>query len=1187
MRSRQAAERTPWPSARALTLAVGSALLAAALPASALDPRQRVADYGLDQWSIEQGLPSDGVRSVTQTPDGYLWLATAGGLVRFDGARFVVFNRRNTPAIPDNSVEVLETGGDGAIWAGTYNAGLIRHDADGWSVFDLRDGLPNADVTSLLAEPDGTLWIGTAVGGLTRRRGKSFATWGVEDGLCGARVRSLARGAGGTIWIGTQAGLARFQGGTFTCLTEHDGLADNDVRAVYEDRSGNVWIGTESGFHRLTNGQIHRFRPSDGLLDARVRALLEDRDGNLWIGTEGGDVNRYRSGRFQGLGTGLGLRQERVSCLYEDREGSLWIGTRSGLSRLKTTKFNTIELQDDVANRTAQAALQDRDGSLWLGTDNGVNHIDRGRVRHYGLAEGLADLDVQALWQDTDGTLWVATWRGLSRMRNGRLEPFGHNADPFFNVIHRDRTGILWLGGKALRKLDKNGNATRIDELPNGNVFAIEETRDGTLWVGGQFGLAFLRNGHFHTYDPAEMHAPNAVNAILEDDDGSLWLGTRRGLVRVKDDRVTSFASPQGLPETVVGAVMQDGRGALWITSTAGLFRVRREDLAAFADRRARRLTFEHYGMADGLKSTECATQTSPAAFRMDDGRLLVPTLRGAVIFDPVAFEKKNRDIPPVYVEEVRADDRRVAEGASLPPGTRKFELHYTALSLLIPEKVRFRYKLEGFDRDWVEPTPQRVAYYTNLASGSYVFRVQGANDDGAWNDAGAAFHFSLRPHLYERWPFQALAALAIVGVALAVHRLRVRYFHSEQQRLAREVQARTADLARANGELGQLARLKDEFLANMSTELRTPLNAILTTSESLQEGTAGEVTPEQRDCLRMMESSGRHLLSVIDDILDVSRIQEGEMELEISRVLVQPLASASLKFVQESAYKKQLQLSSTVSPDVEAIQADERRLRQVLINLLSNAVKFTPPGGQIGLDISRDRRDGVVRFTVWDTGIGISPENAAKLFQPFVQVDASLAREYSGTGLGLALVYRMISLHGGSVSLESQVGKGSRFSFFLPASAAIAADAEAAKETETESPAPSSDAPLVLVVDDNEASRITLQKYLLSRGYRVALAEDGVQAVERTRAKRPDVVLMDVQMPGMDGLEATRRIRADPAVGTTPIIALTALAMPADRVRCFEAGANDYQAKPLSLRRVLTVIEKQIGRAAPRGRDR
>ncbi len=410
-----------------------------------------------------------------------------------------------------------------------------------------------------------------------------------------------------------------------------------------------------------------------------------------------------------------------------------------------------------------------------------------------------------------------------------------------------------------------------------------------------------------------------------------------------------------------------------------------------------------------------------------------------------------------------------------------------------------------------------------------------------------------------------------------------------EQALLTQRVAERTAELSAANAELARAARVKDEFLASMSHELRTPLNAILGLVEVLQAQSRGPLNEDQLKFLRIIEESGRHLLALINDILDVAKIEAGKLALQPDSVSIEAVCQASLQFVKQAALKKRVSVSFEMNNPQMTIRADARRLKQILANLLSNAVKFTPEGGQVGLEIRGEPEQEVIRFVVWDTGLGIAPEHLPRLFQPFVQIDSSLSRQHEGTGLGLVLVSRLVELHGGSISVESDgvPGRGSRFTVSLPWQATGDRPQTAADRPRTadDRPQPIEAKPsvvcgqpsaVILLAEDNEANIQLLTDYLGGEGYRVIVARNGAEALDRAREEQPDLILMDVQMPGMDGLEAIGRLRTEAQLATVPIIALTALAMPGDRERCLTAGANDYVSKPVGLKELVGMIEVQ-----------
>lgn len=404
-----------------------------------------------------------------------------------------------------------------------------------------------------------------------------------------------------------------------------------------------------------------------------------------------------------------------------------------------------------------------------------------------------------------------------------------------------------------------------------------------------------------------------------------------------------------------------------------------------------------------------------------------------------------------------------------------------------------------------------------------------------------------------------------------------------ERTQLAKRVEERTQELSQANAELARAARLKDEFLANMSHELRTPLNAVLGLADALEDGVYGTINERQTRALRHILESGRHLLALINDILDVSKIEAGKLNLEFGPIAVDSLCESSVNFVKQSAAKKQLQIRVDVDPQVHIVIADERRLKQILVNLLNNAVKFTPEHGTIGIQVVGDPMEEITRFAVWDTGVGIAAEDMAELFKPFVQLDSQLNRAHEGTGLGLALVQRMVDLHGGSITVESTPGRGSKFIVAIPwleERLKPLADQIPVERVVPSTPAANAVAatpPRILIVEDNEINITTFADYLAVKGYKMFVARSGGEALSCLPEVLPDLILLDIQMPGMDGLEVAQRIRAGNVVATVPIIALTALAMPGDRERCLATGMNDYLSKPVNMRRLHQVIAEHL----------
>jgi signal transduction histidine kinase/ligand-binding sensor domain-containing protein len=792
---------------------VAAALVLAATPALALDPGRALASYSVDAWSVDRGLPENSVFAVVQTRDGYLWVGTTGGLARFDGLRFTTFDKTNTSAIRHNQIQALLEDHAGALWIGTYGGGLACLKDGRFRSYTTRDGLASDTVRSISQSRDGTLWIGTHGAGLARLQDGVFRTLTIRDGLAGDLVRAVRASRDGTVWVGTNHGLNRLRGEVVETLTTGTGLLHENVTSLFEDRRGRMWIGTSGGLNVYADGRLHGYTTSDGLSAGRVFSIQEDRDGNLWVGTEGGGLNRFRGGRFEAVRAKDGLGSDAVRALHEDREGNLWIGTYGGgLARVRDG-FVVHTAQDGLPDDHVRAVLEDRRGSVWAATAAGLGRWQDGRWRSYTKEAGLSDDAVLSLCEDHVGALWVGTRDGgLHRFLDGRFQVFTTRQGLPNNTvmaIAEGRDGVLWVGTEGGVARFAQGRFTvygTAQGLSFPEVRAIHEDRRGDLWIGTfGGGLNRFRDGRFTSWTRREGLSNDFVYSIHEDADGALWIGTLgEGLNRIQDGRLTVFRVKDGLFHDVIFRVMEDDHDNLWMSSNRGIFRVSRRDLLEHAAGRRAHVTSVSYGVADGMKTNECTGGPQPAGWRARDGRLWFPTRKGLVVIDP-EHVRANTLPPPVAIEQVRADRIELPPGAALeaPPGRGELEFQYTGISFLGPENMRFRYKLEGFDADWVEAGTRRLAHFTNLAPGTYRFRVKAQNKDGVWNEGGAVVDVRLAPHFYQtRWFLASaiLGALAsAVGLTLAagwgIHRVRVSQMKArfgavlaERNRIAREL---------------------------------------------------------------------------------------------------------------------------------------------------------------------------------------------------------------------------------------------------------------------------------------------------------------------------------------------------------------------------------------------------------------
>jgi len=751
-------------------------------------------------WQASDGLPEQTVQAFAQTPDGFLWIGTTGGLVRFDGAHFLVFDRQNTPALRENSVFCLMVARDGALWIGTEGGGLARYAHGEFRSWGTGEGLSNDFVRALAQDAQGNIWAGTD-NGLLRLEGDHFVRVDGIGLVPPLAVHAIYIDHFGALWVGGSR-LLRILGNNITEYTMRGEASQNRVKSIVQTRDGTLWVGTVSGLNRMAPG-TKGFERVNGIAGT-VRVLRQTADGVLWIGTIGQGAYQYRGGSLMQITAPALLPSNTVLNFFEDSERNFWIGTQSGMLRLTQSEVRIVPLPK--ANDSDFGTIyQDRDGSFWIGSTL-LFHMKDGEVTPEVLP-GMAGVHVRNVYRDRSGALWVGTdGDGVYRIAEGRtthLTTKDGLSNNFVRAMTQDRDGSMWVtADEGLNHIFWQRDRARIvsyqmrDGLAYFSTRALLEDRKGDLWIGTDRGVSHMRKGVFVSDAATAALAQMKVWAIHEDADGGLWFGTRNnGLFRYRDGQFAQFTTADGLPGNAIYQILEDSAGHMWLSGPNGVALVNRHELDAQAGLLKRHLALTFYSTADFAANSEIYGGTQSSGCITSAGDVWFPSDLGPI---HILAERRTPLPPPaLQIEAVLADGRPVAMDApvALRPSNGRLEFDFTPIQLSSQDGLRFRYMLEGFEKNWSAATAAHTADYTNLPAGRYRFRVEAFEVSNPAAVSEASIAIVQKPFFYRTWWFMAACVALIALLVYAVYQYRVRHVRAkfeavleERSRLAREM---------------------------------------------------------------------------------------------------------------------------------------------------------------------------------------------------------------------------------------------------------------------------------------------------------------------------------------------------------------------------------------------------------------
>jgi signal transduction histidine kinase/ligand-binding sensor domain-containing protein/DNA-binding response OmpR family regulator len=1188
-----------------------------------------------DNFTLEDGLSNNIIHCALQDSRGYMWFGTNHGVTRFDGYKFTSFRSSptDTNSLSGLLVRVIYEDRAGNLWIGTESGGLNLFDREKERFIhvlaDFSDSTIGSSVKTIAEDKSGVLWIGTNIGikafDPKKKIVKTYSTlYDNPDSPSDNYIRVLQFDNLGKLWVGTNKGLDIFdpQTGRFQKVYHAEPKLKDEIWEIYSDPQGNIWVGTyNNGLFVFEPGIYHG---KQVILDKKndrsntVRSVICDKSGLYWIGSRGG-LYSYNPKRNNAVlfendeSDSKSLVHNSILDIATDIKGDIWICTRGGISLMVPERqifqhFKALPDNSNYLNNSEVYAIwtDSNTGNIWLGTDKGgVNILNRKNgkysylTRNSGNPNSISSNCIKAFMDDGEGNIWIGTFRGGINVYNLKSKRFSYYRNEPSNpnslshnvvwALYRDKKGNIWVGCET--GLERFDPATKqfihyrnIDQSQQ--VLWINEDASGDLWMGQG-----SRTTIFNPQTGATVSIAEQGRWFYQDTKGRYWIATlNNGLVLYDKIKGTKkyYDEKDGLPNNQVFHIIEDYNGYLWLSTANGLacFNPQNEE-------------FINYDVKDGLQDNQFLYG---AGHKTASGEIIFGGINGFNIFDPRQVIK-NTYKPPIVITDFKIFNKSVGindshavlsksisvtDQISIPYKFNVVTFEFAALNYAKSERNRYKYKLDGFEKEWIESGFHRTATYTNLDPGEYTFRVLASNNDNVWNEEGISLRVNILPPYWKTWWFKTIILLIICGV---IYLLIV--FIVNREKLKHEL---VFERVRAK-KLHEIEMMKLRFFTNISHEIRTPLTLIIGPLEKILQN--NKLPDEIKGNLELMQKNAKQLHKLINQLLDYRKIEAGKLKLELSKGdivgFVRELVNSFSDFAKDKGVKIKF---NTVNNQLHVL-FDADKMEKILNNLLSNALKFTDKGGSIIVNLALifDNTDGAgnnreeekyIEIVVKDTGIGIPEPSLEKIFTRFFQSPGN--KEKTGTGIGLALTHELVKLHKGQIFVESKPGKGSKFTLRIPYKTELDKDLPVPEvsineekegkhfpilETEQGEKEYTSER-ILLVVEDNKDVRLFIRSNFEPE-YKVIEASDGKEGLSVAFKVIPDIIISDILMPVMDGFEFCKKLKKDEKTSHIPIIILTALTSKDHTLDGLQSGADDYITKPFDITILRTKVDNLL----------